>query len=322
MDNETSSENTGYPAPKDDYPAHQAGCSETQAENTVPKAGCSASQPGFSGMQSEYLILPPGYSVIGAVGIPVQFQPVSLQPSVPARLLWIPKLPPSSDCPPGLEYLNQVDQIQIHQQIELTEVIISYETNNKYEIKNSLGQRIYYAAEDTALCTRFCYGSYRPFIMRIHDLKGQEVITLKRPLRCTSCCFPCCLQEIEIYAPPGIPIGYVTQTWHPYQPKFTIQNENKKDVLRITGPYFVCNTCGNVEFKIKSLDGKNVVGKISKQFTRFMREIFTHYSNFVIQFPADTDVKMKAVILGMCFLIDFMFYDNNGCIQLLTAGTW
>eukprot|EP00069_Balaena_mysticetus_P007810 bmy_19377T0 len=27
--------------------------------------------------------------------------------------------------------------------------IISYETNNKYEIKNSLGQRIYFAAEDT-----------------------------------------------------------------------------------------------------------------------------------------------------------------------------
>ena len=38
-----------------------------------------------------------------------------------------------------------------------------------------------------------------------------------------------------------------------------------------------------------------------------MREIFTHYSNFVIQFPADIDVKMKAVILGMCFLIVSLF---------------
>ncbi|KAJ8775591.1 hypothetical protein J1605_001311 [Eschrichtius robustus] len=141
-------------------------------------------------MQSEYLILPPGYSVVGAVGIPVQFQPVSLQTSVPARLLWIPKLPPSSDCPPGLEYLNQVDQIQIHQQIELTEEMNKLMT---FEIK------------------------------------------------------------IEIYAPPGIPIGYVIQTWHPYLPKFTIQNENKKDVLRIIGPYFVCNTCGNVEFKVRDV---------------------------------------------------------------------
>ncbi|XP_040121097.1 phospholipid scramblase 2-like [Oryx dammah] len=201
-------------------------------------------------------------------------------------------------------------------------VIISYETNNRYEIKNSHGQRIYFAAEDTALCTRLCCGSYRPFTVRIHDLKDQEVITLKRPLQCSSCCFPCCLQEIEIYAPPGIPIGYATQTWHPCLPKFTIQNENKKDILRIIDPYVVCNFCGNIEFKIKSLDGKNVVGKISKQFTRIMREIFTHYSNFGIQFPADIDVKMKAVILGMCFLLDFMFYESNGCIQLLTGGIW
>uniref|UniRef100_A0A4W2EYY7 Phospholipid scramblase n=1 Tax=Bos indicus x Bos taurus TaxID=30522 RepID=A0A4W2EYY7_BOBOX len=153
---------------------------------------------------------------------------------------------------------------------------------------------IYFATEDTALCTRLCYGSYRPFTMRIHDLKGQEVITLKRPLRCSSCCFPCCLQEIEIYAPSGIPIGYVTQTWHPCLPKFILQNENKKDILRIIGPYFVCNFCGNIEYKIKSLDGKNVVGKISKH-------------SFGIQFPADIDVKMKAVILGMCFLLVSLF---------------
>ena len=30
--------------------------------------------------------------------------------------------------------------------------------------------------------------------MNITDLMGQEVIHLNRPLRCQSCCFPCCLQ--------------------------------------------------------------------------------------------------------------------------------
>ncbi|XP_033258611.2 phospholipid scramblase 2-like [Orcinus orca] len=181
-------------------------------------------------------------------------------------------------------------------------VIISYETNNKDEIKNSLGQRIYYAAEDTALCTRFCYGSYRPFIMRIHDLKGQEVITLKRPLRYTSCCFPCCLQEIEIYAPPGIPIGYVTQTWHPYLPKFTLQTENKKDVLRIIGPYFVCNTCGNVEFKVKSLNGVSNVGSVTQKWNGVLSAM-SDADHFEVHFPLDLDVMMKAIFSGACFLM-------------------
>nr|XP_010950606.1 phospholipid scramblase 2-like [Camelus bactrianus] len=294
-DTGTSPGNTGYPAP-------QAGNPETQAEYPASQAA--------------------GYSGSCPVGSPIQYQPVPLRPGVPAGLPWIPALPPSPDCPPGLEYLNQIDRIQIHQQIELTDVLTSHETNNKYEIKDNFGQCIYFAAEDTTFCTRCCYGSFRPFIIKILDLKGQEIITLKRPLRCTSCCFPCCLQEIEVHTPYGVPIGYVTQTWHPYLPKFTIQNENKMDILRIIGPCLVCNCCGNVDFKIKSLDGKNVVGKISKQFTRIMREMFTHYSNYGIQFPSDVDVKIKAVIIGTCFLIDFMFYENNGCFQLLTLGIW
>ena len=93
-------------------------------------------------------------------------------------------------------------------------VIISYETNNRYEIKNSHGQRIYFATEDTALCTRLCYGSDRPFTMRIHDLKGQEVITLKRPLRCSSCCFPCCLQEVSKQLPEYF-VKQVSKNFHP-----------------------------------------------------------------------------------------------------------
>ncbi|NXD67142.1 PLS2 scramblase, partial [Eolophus roseicapillus] len=90
----------------------------------------------------------------------------------------------------------QIDQILIHQQIELLEILTGFETNNKYEIKNTLGQRVYFAAEDTDCCTRNCCGPSRPFTIRIIDNLGHEVITLQRPLRCSSCCFPCCLQEV------------------------------------------------------------------------------------------------------------------------------
>ena len=53
-----------------------------------------------------------------------------------------------------------------------------------------------------------------------------------------------------------------------------------------------------------------MVGKISKQFTGIVIEIFTSYSNFDIQFSSDIDVKMKAVILGACFLIVSLFLLN------------
>ncbi|XP_068402160.1 phospholipid scramblase 2 isoform X1 [Eschrichtius robustus] len=275
---------------------------------------------GYPGTQAGYPVPPAGYSGAGPVGFPVPYQPVTSQPGVPAGVPWMPAPPPPLNCPPGLEYLTQIDQLLIHQQIELLEVLTGFETCNKYEIKNSLGQRIYFAAEDTDCCTRNCCGPSRPFTIRILDNTGREVITLERPLRCTSCCFPCCLQEIEIQAPPGVPVGYVTQTWHPCLPKFTLQNEKREDVLRITGPCIVCSCCADVDFEIKSLDDKYVVGKISKQWTGFVRELFTDVDNFGIQFPLDLDVKMKAVMLGACFLIDFMFFEMTRSEQ--RAGVW
>nr|XP_060623746.1 phospholipid scramblase 2-like [Anolis sagrei ordinatus] len=264
---------------------------------------------GFAG-QPPYQ--PMGYQ--GAYGAP----PVQGQPN---GAMWMPAPPPPANCPPGLEYLSQIDQILIHQQIELLEILTGFETCNKYEIKNSLGQRVYFAAEESDCCTRNCCGPSRPFTMKIMDNMGQEVIELLRPLRCSSCCFPCCLQELEVHAPPGTPVGYIKQTWSPCLPKFTIQNAAREDVLKIVGPCIVCSCCSDIDFEVMSKDEKNTVGKISKQWTGFVREAFTDADNFGIQFPQDLDVKMKAVMLGACFLIDFMFFEH-GQDRNQRAGVW
>lgn len=51
------------------------------------------------------------------------------------------------------------------------------------------------------------------------------------------------------------------------------------------------------------MDEVSKIGKISKQWTGLLREAFTDADNFGIQFPMDLDVKMKAVMIGACFLI-------------------
>ncbi|XP_055380417.1 phospholipid scramblase 2 isoform X2 [Condylostylus longicornis] len=215
------------------------------------------------------------------------------------------------NCPPGLEYLTTIDQLLVKQKVELLEAFTGFETNNKFSIKNSLGQKVYYAVEDTDCCTRNCCGPLRPFDMKVLDNYQNEVIHLYRKLACNSCCFPCCLQHMEVSSPPGTVVGTVEQEWSICSPQFSIKNHVGDTVLRIEGPVCTFSLCGDVEFKVVTMSGTQV-GKISKQWSGFAREIFTDADFFGITFPMDLDVRMKATLLGACFLIDAMFFEKSG----------
>uniref|UniRef100_A0A4W5QAS1 Phospholipid scramblase n=1 Tax=Hucho hucho TaxID=62062 RepID=A0A4W5QAS1_9TELE len=191
--------------------------------------------------------------------------------------------------PPGLEYLTQV----------------GFETNNQYEIKNSLGQKIYKAKEKNDCCTRNCCGALRSFDMKIKDNTDREVIRFIRPFRCASCWYPCCLQEVRWARGPS-PIGYMSQDWNPCVPKFS-KGASKETVMKLEGPCFACTCCGDVHFEVK--DGGKPIGCISKQWSGLIKEVFTDTDNFGIQFPLD--VKMKVVLMCACFLIDFMFFEKD-----------
>ncbi|XP_066537555.1 phospholipid scramblase 1-like [Hoplias malabaricus] len=238
----------------------------------------------------------------GQVPVPPGYIP----PQAP-MMMPVPQRP--LGCPPGLEYLTQIDQLLIHQKVELAEVVLGWETNNKYVVKNSLGQQVFYVAEETDCCTRQFCGPMRSFVLHVQDNMGQEVMSISRPYRCSSCFCPCCLQELEVQAPPGNPIGYVIQNWHLFLPKFTIQNEQREGVLKIKGPFCACKCCADVNFEVLSLDETANVGRISKQWTGLVQEAFTDADNFGINFPIDLDVKIKALLFGACFLIDFMFFE-------------
>eukprot|EP00118_Oscarella_pearsei_P028834 m.3053 g.3053 ORF g.3053 m.3053 type:complete len:249 (+) comp9028_c0_seq2:97-843(+) len=234
---------------------------------------------------------------------PVTGQPMAAQ--------WMTAPDPPSVCPPGLEYLTQVDQLLVHQRVELLEAFTGWETANKYDVKNAMGQLVYFAGEQSNMCTRQCCGASRNFEMTIVDNAKREVIRLHRPLRCSSCCFPCCLQEVEVQAPAGEIVGFVRQRWTCWVPEFDICGADGVAVLKIEGPCCTWNFCNDVDFKVLTPNKQSQVGRISKQWSGLAKEMFTDADNFGITFPMDLDMKIKAVMLAACFLIDFMFFEDK-----------
>ncbi|XP_025078648.1 phospholipid scramblase 2-like [Pomacea canaliculata] len=211
--------------------------------------------------------------------------------------------------PQHLGYLTLIDQVLIKQRIELLEVVIGWETVNKYDILNSVGQNIYYAEEDTNCLVRICCGPMRPFDIKIFDNLMVEVIHLYRPFRCGGWCF-CCLQELEVQSPPGQTIGYVHEVCDPCNRLFVLNNAQNQTVLHIKGGTCCYCPCFPVPFEIRGRDNTTQVGMITKQFGGLLREGFTDSDSFTITFPLDLDVNMKAVAIGAAFLIDFMYFEQ------------
>ncbi|XP_070376896.1 phospholipid scramblase 1-like isoform X2 [Dermacentor albipictus] len=190
------------------------------------------------------------------------------------------------------------------------------ETCNAYTAKNSMGQFIYHITENSGCCARCCCGPRRCLEMDVRDYKSSVVMHFVRPLRCVHTmvccvCWCCCLQEMEVQAPPGNTIAHVYQKWSLCYPSFSIHDRNQKRVLDIVGPLCTQSIpckC-DVEFTVYSTNGQPI-GKISKHWSGLLKEYFTDADTFGVSFPLDMDVHLKAALIAATMLIDYMFFEE------------
>jgi len=230
---------------------------------------------------------------------------------------WMQRPTFNGPCPPGLEYLTQIDQLLIQQKVELLELVTGWETKNKYAVKNSMGQQVFFAKEESTACMRLCCGSGRGFVMHIMDNNQQDVLLLRRRFKCCGGCCWCacavdvCAYEVEAITPSGERLGIVRQKQTAWKQQFAICNDQDEEILYVQAPCCACSCCSDIDFPVISSSTKENVGNISKQFTGIIKEAFTDADSFGVQFPMDLDVKVKATMMGAVFLIDFMYFEDN-----------
>ncbi|XP_064468736.1 phospholipid scramblase 2-like isoform X2 [Ornithodoros turicata] len=219
-------------------------------------------------------------------------------------------------CPPGLEYLCVLDQLVIKQQIELFEVLVGFETQNKYLACNNQGQSVYYMVESSDFCTRCCISDARCFQMFVVDNQCRAVMRFVRPLRCEStfrnCCFCCLLQDMQVETPPNQLVGSVREVCSVCQPTFHVCDTSGKPVLRVQGPVITTSCPGamDVKYKILTLNGKEI-GIISKLWGGVLKEMLTDADTFSVTFPVDLDVRVKACLIGCAMLFDYMYFETD-----------
>ncbi len=129
------------------------------------------------------------------------------------------------------------------------------------------------------------------------------MIHLIRPLRCTGWCCFCCLQEMEVQAPPGTTVGYIKQDCSFIYPWYTIQNADREDILKIKGPCWTCKWC-DVEFTVCNVWFWFVMGKVLALWTP--KKCFCA-SNFYDLLPGSNGFLRGFAVL-LFFVCLFVFY--------------
>lgn len=205
---------------------------------------------------------------------------------------WMLRPNPIPGVPRGLEYLTQINQLVIEQKVDLLEAFTGWEESNRYVIRNSVGQQIYYAFEQSDTCQRQCCLNDRGFVITIVDNFNQPVLRISREFKCCAgccwcagCCIKSCAFEVKVETADGQFIGLVRQLGSFWKARYEICDSKGSPILLLVGPCCICHgaccTCDN-DFILKTLDENTVVGKITRKYSGFVKELFTYADNFSI----------------------------------------
>jgi len=197
-----------------------------------------------------------------------------------------------------MERLSSVSSLVVSQKREWGEILTGFETKNKYVISDASGSRLYLAAEEAgSMLLRWFLKALRPFTMTVLTEDGQVVLQVRRPFRFY-------FHRAEVVGSQGQSLGVIQRRFSVLRRIYSVLDRSGEEIFQLFGPLLHPWT-----FQIRN-DGVEY-GKITKKWSGLLKEGFTDADNFGVMFPAEWDVKLKALFLGAVFLIDFAHFENK-----------
>jgi uncharacterized protein YxjI len=197
-----------------------------------------------------------------------------------------------------MEQLAAAGSLTVSQKKEWGEILSGFETKNKYAVLDESGNTLYLAAEaDGSLMLRWFLKALRPFTMVVMSAAGREVIRINRPFRFY-------FHRAEVVDAQGNVLGVIERQFSLLRRKYSVMNSAGEAIFELFGPILHPWT-----FQIRHQE--NEYGKITKKWSGLLKEGFTDADNFGIVFPADWDIRLKALFLGAVFLIDFVHFEST-----------
>jgi len=177
-----------------------------------------------------------------------------------------------------------------------------FKAANNYDILDPQTQQIIMNCREESLgfftkMLRFTdYKRYTPFEVTIRTPDGKPVLSVKRGVSFFR-------SKVQVLDEAGNVVGGFKQKLFSIGGAFSVHDANEKPLFTLQGKW------SSWEFAFKS--GEQELGKVSKKWAGFGRELFTSADNYMLQIseqvPADNPIRL--LILGAVMCIDMVLKE-------------
>lgn len=201
-----------------------------------------------------------------------------------------------------IQRFGRWDALTVRQQTSVTEVVLSWETKNRYEVFEPAGRAVLSVTEVGSglgeVMGRWFLGPSRACRLQVRDAQDQlPVLALKKKFRLF---FP----ELRVFAPDGEPLGRVVRRFSWLHRIYEVQDHRTGERLELEGPWWRPWT-----FRVRQ-SGREV-GAIRKQWSGLGTELFTDADHFGVELGRIGSVDMRALVFAATMLIDLVHFERS-----------
>ena len=199
------------------------------------------------------------------------------------------------------KFFENRKMLLIHQVKEWAEILVNFETRNKYKIIDENTAPVGFMAEEAGgffdAIKRMFFRNHRALKICLWDESKQKVMTFKRP-------FFWFFSDLTVYDSNNLVLGHIYRRFGFIHKKYDLVTSSGEVFGKINSPIWKLWT-----FKIRDSSEKEI-GEISKNWGGILKEAFTDADKFSVLFEHLDDLK-KAIAFGAAISIDFDFFEDN-----------
>jgi len=190
------------------------------------------------------------------------------------------------------------NKLIVKQKVEAIEIFTGFETNNRYQVENEIGNVLYYAYEEAGFFAKQFLGSRRPNKLVIMDANKVPQLTLERKFYWFNA-------KYTVRDSNGNIIAHIKQKkWFVNHRKFEIYDDSNQLL-------FTCSAKLPHIWTFNILIHDNQVAQILKKWSGIGREAFTDADFFNIDFGTVSDNIKRQIILALAFAIDLRVFEQK-----------